>query len=372
MRNWADSVLQQKIIPITHARTHFSPGTANEFYSEADYWWPSAEAPDGPYVSRDGLSNPDCFNRHRKLMIRMSCQVAALALACRRYRDQRYLDGCAAILRTWFIDPASAMRPHLNYAQAIRGRCPGRSYGVIDSIHLAEVALSAKLLENDLPAPVTAGVRCWFEAYLAWLVDGEPGRTERCAHNNHAVCWYMQAAAFAVLTGDRALLAELRRDFREILLLQMAPDGSFPMELRRSKPYSYSLFILEALSGLAALLGRDDENFFLTAGPGGRRLADGVAFLYPYIKDKSSWPYGEDAQYDRCWPARQSALYLAAQFTGRTEYMALWQQLVTRWNCFELIRNFPIRNPRLWLAGADHRHLTEPKSTLTYEKDGEA
>jgi len=46
---------------------------------------------------------------------------------------------------------------------------------------------------------------------------------------------------FAEFTGDEANLAEARRHFTDIFVAkQMTNDGSFPAELRRTKPYGYS------------------------------------------------------------------------------------------------------------------------------------
>ncbi len=68
---------------------------------------------------------------------------------------------------------------------------------------------------------------------------------EMNARNNHATCWVMQVAAFARLTGDQEILDFCRKRYREVLLPnQMATDGSFPEELKRTKPYGYSLFNL--------------------------------------------------------------------------------------------------------------------------------
>ena len=49
-----------------------------------------------------------------------------------------------AHLRAWVLDPETRMNPSLLHGQAIRGRAAGRNIGVIDTIHLAEVARGAK------------------------------------------------------------------------------------------------------------------------------------------------------------------------------------------------------------------------------------
>ena len=36
-----------------------SAGGINDFYSEGDYWWPDPKNAEGPYIQRDGQSNPE-------------------------------------------------------------------------------------------------------------------------------------------------------------------------------------------------------------------------------------------------------------------------------------------------------------------------
>src|SRR5258705_6773327 len=51
------------------------------------------------------------------------------------------------LLRAWFVDDATRMSPHLLYAQAIKGRFTGRGTGIIDTLHLVEVARAAGQLD---------------------------------------------------------------------------------------------------------------------------------------------------------------------------------------------------------------------------------
>ena len=57
--------------------------------------------------------------------------------------------------------------------------------------------------------------------------------------SNHGTCWVMQAAQFAKYTGNREVLDFCRERYQTVLLpRQMDTDGSFPLELARTKPYS--------------------------------------------------------------------------------------------------------------------------------------
>lgn len=344
-----ERIMQMPIRSIDKLQSPWTPGDANDFYSEADYWWQNPDDPDGAYICRDGMSNPDCFNRHRKLVLYMSCQVAGLTLAYLEKGNQKYLEQIDRILRAWFINSATAMRPHLNYSQAIRKKVSGRCYGVIDTVHLPEVALCVEKLRNFLPADTVEGCIKWFENLLDWLIKSELGSIERSTTNNHSVCWYMQAATYARLCGKEELLQEFRRDFKDTLLEQIAVDGSCPRETARTKPYGYSLFVLEAFAGVAAVLTTKDENYFTVTGKSGQSVAKAMEFITPFIADKSLWQLPPDVLYDKYWPCRQSALYLSAYYLQKNDYKVLYDKLSAPAAVFEVLRNFPIRHPQLWI-----------------------
>jgi hypothetical protein len=332
-----------------------SAGGRHDFSSEGDYWWPDLADPGGPYIRRDGFSNPDAFGDHRRLLLDFATRCGALMAAYQATGTARYAEAAARHLDAWFVAPATRMNPSLAYAQAIPGICDGRGIGLIDTVHLAEIALGLAVLE-DAPAyaAIRVGVEGWFADYLAWFTTHPYGLAERDEHNNHAVCWALQAAAFARAVGDKAVLADCRRRFRDILLPgQMAADGAFPAELARSKPYGYSIFNLDVMTALAVAVSGDDggdlEMVTLRLADG-RGILRGIDFLAPFLADKARWPYGRDVEYWRDWPARQPALLFGALAAGRDDWLALWRTLPAEPAVFEIRRNFPVRNPSLWLA----------------------
>ena len=144
-----------------------------------------------------------------------------------------------------------------------------------------EVARAIEVLERSgaLAKAQVAGIKRWFADYLIWMTTSKNGIDERDAKNNHGSCWVMQVAAFAQLTGDQQLLAYCRDRFKTVLVPnQIAVDGSLPEELRRTKPYGYSLFNLEALATLCQILStpQDDLWSFQTAGWSRNEERDGI------------------------------------------------------------------------------------------------
>jgi hypothetical protein len=348
----ADGYLHEAPVTITAFRAPRSAGGLHDFFSEGDYWWPDPRSPDSPYVRRDGETNPDNFVAHRDAMRRLSQIVPALVAAYEITRDERYARHAVAHLRAWFVDESTRMNPNLLYAQAIKGRATGRGTGLIDTIHLVEVAQAAWVLERlGFQDDALAGTRQWFRQYLDWMVTHPYGNDERTSGNNHAAAWALQVAEFAHLVGDERQLARMRRFFEDTLVAgQMAADGSFPRELARTKPYGYSLFQLDVMGTLAWVLG--EWNY---TTPDGRGMRRAIAFMFPFIKDKRAWPKPPDVMYFDQWPIRHPALIFGGLALHEPRYVDLWKTLVPDPTVDEVVRNYPIRQPLLWCRtiGAD-------------------
>jgi hypothetical protein len=351
----ADGFLGEAPVTVTASSSPRSAGGRHDYFSEADYWWPDPKNPDGPYVQRDGMSNPDNFDDHRRAMRRLSVQVPALAAAFRLTGDARYAEHAARHLRAWFVAEDTRMAPHLRYAQAIRGRVTGRGVGIIDTLHLVEVARAIETLADTpaLSGAERAAVREWFGSYVEWMTTHEYGIAERDMRNNHATCWVLQVAAFARVAGREDLLGLCRERFKTVLVPnQMAPDGSFPEETRRTKPYAYSLFNLEALSAIAQLLSEPGSDLWRFTLPDGRGLARALAFMVPYMRDRKGWPWPKDVMYDDQWPMRQSSLLFGGIALREPGYLELWSKLPADSEVEEVVRNFFVRQPLLWLTNA--------------------
>jgi len=354
----ADRMLADAPVTVTAASSPRSAGGLHDFFSEGDYWWPDQANPDGPYIQRDGMTNPDNFVAHRQAMIRFSIHVGTLTSAYVLTGDEKYARQATAHLRAWFVDPATRMNPHLLYAQAIKGRFTGRGTGIIDTIHLVEVARAVPILARSkaLPASDRDAIVRWFADYLTWLTTHKYGTDERDTKNNHATCWVMQAAAFAQATGNEAVLEDCRRRYKTMLLpSQMAEDGSFPLELARTKPYGYSIFNLDAFAGIAQILSTPADNLWTFTLRDGRGMARGVAYLYPFLKDKSAWPKARDVMYFDQWPVRQPSLLFAGVALQEPRYLELWRSLDGSPAVEEVLRNLPLRHPLLWVAAAATR-----------------
>ena len=349
----AEAALSRKNITITQFTAKPSEGGPNDFYSNGDYWWPDPTKPDGlPYIRRDGETNPANFNQHRMAIRDLRDAVAALAAAWQITREERYATRAAEMLDGFFLDSATRMNPHLRYAQAIPGVSPGRGIGIIDTLHLIELPMAIQAMKDSsaFPEKTLAGLEKWFAEYLDWMLTSENGKEEAATKNNHAVAFWLQAAVFASFTGNEKCLAGCRRRFKGVFVPeQMAEDGSFPAELARTKPYAYSIFQLDNMATLCQVLSTPDDNLWHFELPDGRGIKKAVAYLFPYLADKSKWPLQPDAASWGGWPARQPSLVFAGLALEKPDYLALWRKLPPDPSDLEVRRNIAITQPLLWL-----------------------
>lgn len=346
---WA---MTQAPVTVTAAVCPRSAGGRHDFYSEGDYWWPDPANPDGPYIQRDGMTNPGNFLAHRQAMVRFSRIIGALASAWRITGDQQYVRTALPHLRAWFTDTSTLMHPDLQYAQAIKGRFTGRGIGIIDAIHLIEVAQGVQVMQEAaaFDKVLLKDVRQWFADYLRWVTTHQYGKDEMNAKNNHGTCWVMQVACFARLTEDTALLRFCRDRYKRVLLPnQMASDGSFPLELARTKPYGYSLFNLDAMATICQLLSDKENDLWSYQLPDGRSIRKGIAFLYPFVADKGKWPYKQDVMYWDEWPVAHPFLVFGGTACQRADWLNTWKTLEHYPVNEEVRRNLPVRNPLIWL-----------------------
>ena len=347
----ANAYLDEEPVTVTSAYSARSAGGPHDYFSEGDYWWPDPSNPKGPYIQRDGLTNPDNFTKHRQALMRLSLQVPALAAAWSISKDNRFALHAVKHLRAWFLDPSTIMNPNLQFSQAITGRSTGRGIGIIDTIHLVEVVFAARALEKSGVFSVAdqKGVREWFAQYLKWMTTHAQGIDERDAKNNHGTCWVMQVAAFASYINNIELLDYCRERYKTVLLpTQLATDGSFPLELKRTKPYSYSLFNLEAMVAICQILPTQNDNLWTFKTSDGRGIEKALQFMFPYIANKRTWPFPADVMYFGEWPVRHSSLLFGGIAFSRRAYIDLWRTLNPDPVVEEVIRNYPIRQPVLW------------------------
>jgi hypothetical protein len=273
-------------------------GDKHDYLSQAPYFWPDPGKPNGlPYIRRDGERNPE-INKitDHKTIDDLENAVETLALAYYLSGDEAYATKAIQLLRTFFLAPATRMNPNLEYAQFIPGVNTGRGIGLIETRGFTRIVDAVGLLAGSkaLTKDDERGLKDWFGKFLQWMLDSKNGREESAAKNNHGTYYDVQVTSFALFVGRTDLAKQtLEQAKQKRIAAQIEPDGRQPLELARTKAWSYSNGNLDGLMLLATLgqrVGIDLWNFQTRDGRGIRKALD---FLTPVAVGKQKWAYQE-------------------------------------------------------------------------------
>ena len=278
-------------------------GDKHDYMSQAPYFWPDPKSANGlPYIRRDGERNPEINQLpDHESMNRMSSSVHTLALAWYLKGDEAFAVKAAALLRAWFLDPATRMNPNFQYAQAIPGITTGRGIGLIESRVLTQVVDATGLLAGSRAwtAADQRGLEEWFGKFLQWMLESKNGRDEMAAQNNHGTYYDLQTASFALFIGKKELAVSILEGVRENRIAkQIEPDGRQPLELARTRAWSYSVGNLDGLMSLARLGENVGVDLWSYSSADGRSIRRALDCLLPFALGDREWPHQQLGE----WP----------------------------------------------------------------------
>jgi len=286
-------------------------GDKHDYLSQAPYWWASqpktATNPQGcPYVGRDGRRNPeaDAITDHTGRM-RAWDAIRDLTLAWYYSGNPAYAAKAELDVRTWFLNPATAMNPNLTFAQIIPCSTKVSGTGIIDSSQsLTQVLDALAVLDSGAPGWTgkdTTAAKAWFTKFLTWMQTSPQAKLELAAANNHGSFIDQQNAAMAVYTGQTALAKSIVQSVKANRIdKQIKPDGSQPLELARTMSWHYANFNLVALGRLAEIGRNLGIDLWHYTGPNGGGILKAVDFLIPAAEQgQSAWPYQQINVFDQ-------------------------------------------------------------------------
>ena len=278
-------------------------GNKHDYMSQAPYFWPDPTKPNGlPYIRRDGERNPelDKITDHHALD-QMEAAARTLSLAFYFKGNEEYAAKSAVLLRAWFLDPATRMNPNLEYAQFIPGVNTGRGIGLIETRGLADVVDAIGLLagSKSWTASDQRGLEDWYRQFLQWMLESRNGREENAAKNNHGTYYDVQATSFALFLGKNDLAKQIVETAKQKrIALQIEPDGRQPLELVRTKAWSYSNGNLDGLMWLARLGENVDVDLWNYQTKDGRSIRRALEYLYSFAVGDQKWTYQQLGGFD--------------------------------------------------------------------------
>jgi type 1 glutamine amidotransferase len=292
----AEATLRAKPVSVMDKKVTPPSGDKHDYMSMAPYFWPNPATTTGlPYIRRDGERNPEIreIPDHDNIL-GMPENVETLALAYYFTGEEKFAAKAAQFIRTWFLDPATRMNPHFQFAQAIRGVNTGRGIGLIESRGLVKVVDGVGLLAGAKAWTEAdqRGLEQWFEEFLDWMLESKHGRDERAAKNNHGTYYDLQVASFGMFLGRWEFATNLLQSVTtNRIAAQIKPDGRQPLELARTKAWSYSMGNLSGLMSLARLGEHVGSDLWNYETPDGRSIRKAFDFLTPFALHEKPWPY---------------------------------------------------------------------------------
>ncbi|MFQ3787563.1 alginate lyase family protein [Halomonas sp. A29] len=322
----ADAAMQRGPYSVIDKKTLPPSKNAHDYWHPSPYFWPNPITR-LPYIRRDGkrvpgtrLYEPMSDNYDRTRLQRLFDDTFVLTLAGSVSQDEQYDDHAAKLVRTWFLNPETAMAPHLDYAQVRKGwnKNRGSSSGIIEAKDFYYFLDAVRLLEqrSKLTQSESNAFREWLSKYLHWLRISPQGVKERAAQNNHGTYYDLQVGAIAAFLGEDTLLRHTLRDCRFRIVQQFATDGSQPEELKRTTTAHYCCFNLQGWVHLAQLAESCGEDLWSFEGPQGQSIRRAMEWLLPYM-DKE-WPFQQIVEFDseRFYPIYYSYLSRYGKMNG--------------------------------------------------------
>eukprot|EP01051_Picozoa_sp_SAG22_P001170 SAG22_NODE_44_length_24912_cov_33.648894_1_plen_561_part_00 len=203
-----------------------------------------------------------------------------------------YFARAAHILRVWFLDEGTKMKPNLDFADTY----PGTGVGVGGTVNAARVHIALDMIllmeSGDVEQQIwtaqdRAGMRDWVRKFLVWWRTSPPGKGAHGILQNIGTSWSLNAIAMALYIGDSTQATEIAvEDLRWRVSLAVNAKGEVWRELdHNAGSYSYVIGHLKELLDIATLgdrtgFGVDLWNYRANSTVGSIRLA--LEWMAPY------------------------------------------------------------------------------------------
>jgi len=272
-------------------------GDKHDYMSIAPYFWPNPKTADGlPYIRKDGEINPetrDHFTDYTEIQNFFKA-VETFSNAFYFSDEKKYFDKNIALLNVWFINEDTRMNPNINFGQYVPGESEGRCFGIIEFDKIVEVIKFLELAEdkNMLDKKTKEGMFNWFSKYINWLKYSKLGKEEATRKNNHGTHYDLQLLSILLyLDKVEEVKNYLSMVTKARIYSQIEPDGSQPLELARTKSFSYSAMNLHAFLELAVIGKKVGVPLWDVKSEDGRSIKGGFQFLLPYLTNEKEWKF---------------------------------------------------------------------------------
>ena len=288
------SVMEKSIIPPS--------GDKHDFMSMGPYWWPDPSKKDGlPYIRRDGERNPEYYQiPDQEYFSTLMYNTQTLTVAFYITGDSTYAIKAVELIKVWFLNDETKMNPNMQHAQYIPGINTGRGIGLIETsgifrvLDAVQILRSSALWKNEDDKKFVN----WMESYFTWITTHPYGIDESKEKNNHGTWYDVQAGSLALFLGKTDFAKKLFEDAKAKRIgAQIEPNGEQPLELARTKSWSYCNMNLTAFIHLALLAETVNVDLWNYQSERGGSIRKAVNFLLPFAAGTDKWKHQQIAEF---------------------------------------------------------------------------
>ena len=272
-------------------------GSKHDYMSIGPYWWPNPEASDGlPYVRKDGEINPESRNNFTDFVEfgNFITTVQTLSNAYCYSGDLKYAIKNIELINVWFLSEDTKMNPNLNYGQYVPGESEGRCFGIIEFDKIVEVLKFLEIAKdkNILDKNTDEEMFNWLNEYSNWLKNSNLGKEESTRKNNHGTHYDVQLLSVLLyLNKVEEVKIYLSTITKARIFSQIEPNGSQPLELARTKSFSYSVMNLHGFLELAIIGQKVGVDLWNLSSEDGRSIKAGYTYMLPFLTKEKQWEH---------------------------------------------------------------------------------
>lgn len=297
----ADEYTSKPFLAITNKEKSFA-GDKHYYSSMAPYWWPDPNNPDGKYIRRDGIRNPEWNNYDNSILYSLGDKLKTLSIAYFFTKDNKYRDAYLTQLQVFFLEPETYMYPNFEYSQVVPGynNNHGRGAGIIETESFFDLLDSYRLVyyTKHVDKKTDASFKEWFADFLEWMLKSDIGKEERAENGNISLYYDVLALDIASFVKNKAIIKELTKEFRTKRLdIQIMPDGSQPVELARTRGYYYSIYNLRHIVDFCIIQESLGKQYYKKNKD---IINKAFAYLIQYIDNKDEFKYQQITSWKDC------------------------------------------------------------------------
>lgn len=223
----------------------------------------------------------------------MSNAITILSQAYFFNEEEQYAKKAVDIIKAWFFDEKTSMKPNLDNSQFVWGLNNSEriSSCIIDTYCFVEMLNSVKLMEGSLSytTEYQIGLKDWFGRFADWMQTSEQSKEESDTKGCHNVAYDVQLTLYLLFSGKKKEAYQIIQDFPEKrLFIQFGSDGKQLRKLGGELTFGASVtnirymveFFLIAQKEGFAIWGKesDDKKSFYKA----------IDILLPYLRKDDS------------------------------------------------------------------------------------